>query len=703
MNISKETFLELLHAEDIEKAKASVIQDYKYMLEARQISDLAYSEMKRGHAAFAIGCDGKELPQVVLARFVRQGDYISGYYRDLALGVATGLAQVESYLSHHYNYNNFEYEPFSGGRQMTGHFGRPLLDREGQWKDQTKLINLISGISPTAAHLPRILGLAKASAFYQKDHAHLKDASRFSSGKEIVFATLGDASTAEGHFFETINVMCAQQLPILFSIWDDGYGISVESQDHNGAGDVSKCLAGFAYDASTNKGMKIFKVKGWDYWSVLETYNEAERVVREEGIPAFVHVIELSQPQGHSSSGDHRRYKSKERLQWEIDNDNIAQMRQWMLSTTIEGAETPNIITEETLEVIEKNLTKTVKARQKSLHQHIQTEFKDLKNQLLKLVQPLIEKSKQKSKLKEIISYYKSLTQFNIIPHYTYSTARKLLQTLVYEDFKEKQVLIDWLEEKFEQQREKTSSHLYTQTQKPEQLPHLTPKYDEDKNLMESGKLILRKNFDKLFENYPELCIFGEDVEMGDVNLGLEGLKEKYAHRIFDTGIAETTIIGMGVGLALRGLRPIAEIQYLDYLDYGLTILTDDLATLHYRSAGGQKAPLIVRTRGHRLQGIWHAGSPMGMILNSLKGMYVLSPRNFTVAAGFYNALMMQDNPALVIEPLNAYEIKEPMVKNLGEFYHTHRGSGITSSRIGCYGGQLWPYSEYHDGGMHQT
>lgn len=662
----------ILGASDVEEARKIILSDYKYAYTGRILSDMAYSEMKRGHAAFAVGADGKEVPQAVAGRMMRKGDYHSGYYRDLVIALVTETCTTSQFFTHHYNITDSKKEPQSGGRQMIGHYSTRMLDDNGEWKDQTEILNFISNVSPTAGHIPRVLGLAKATDFYSKHLSDLGEGSeKFAAGGEIVFATIGDASTSEGMFFETMNAICAYQLPVLLSVWDDSYGISVPSAEHNAQGSISKSLLGFAQkNDNATKGMKIFTAKGWNYWELCTVYTKAEAWVRNERKPAMVHVEELTQPHGHSSSGNHARYKSKQRLDWEQEYDNIQKMKEWVLSTTIsvEGKEEP-IATQEQLDEIEESIKKDVKQTQKKVYKSTQAVLKTHKNTLLSYASSMELPADNAQAIKDMIATFKSMTQIHIAPYQIFATSRQLIHSTATTHSLQRQALIEWSQSLFEQQKKGIGSHLYSQAHTADKVPHIPPTYDISQKEKIAGRKVLNENFKRLMEKYPEIVIFGEDVEMGDVHLGMENLYEMYGKsRIFDTGICETAIIGMGVGLSMRGLRPIADIQYLDYIFYAIPTLTDDLATTHYRSAGGQKSPLIVRTRGHRLQGVWHSGSQMGALINCLKGMYILTPRNFTQASGFYNALLQTDNPALLIEPLNGYEIKEEMPLNIGEY-----------------------------------
>jgi pyruvate/2-oxoglutarate/acetoin dehydrogenase E1 component/TPP-dependent pyruvate/acetoin dehydrogenase alpha subunit len=544
---------------------------------------------------------------------------------------------------------------------MNGHFGSRSLDENGEWKDLTKMKNSSADISPTAGQMPRLLGLAQASKVYRENPELQKGKFlKFSNkGNEIAFGTIGDASTSEGLFWETINAAGVLQVPMLMSVWDDGHGISVTKKYQTTKESISEVLKGFQRDKGKKNGYEIFKVKGWDYPALLETYAKAAKIVREEHIPALVHVDELTQPQGHSTSGSHERYKSKERLEWEQEYDCINQMRIWILKE--------KIATEEELKEIEDYAKKYVRQEKAAAWKAFITPIIEEQQYVIEKVNAMAQESAFSGQLTQLVNDLKVIkepTRKDV-----YSTLRKALRLVRNESVSVKQELINWLAEQNKINFDRYSSHLYSESaNSPLKVEEVPPVYTTDNKA--DGRVIVRDNFDKILEKYPEVLIFGEDSgKIGGVNQGLEGMQAKYGeHRVFDTGIREATIIGQGIGMAMRGLRPIAEIQYLDYLLYCLQIMSDDLATVRYRTKAGQMAPLIIRTRGHRLEGIWHSGSPMAGIINLVRGIHVCVPRNLTDAAGFYNTLLQGDDPALIVEPLNAYRTKELVPDNIGEF-----------------------------------
>jgi pyruvate/2-oxoglutarate/acetoin dehydrogenase E1 component len=544
----------------------------------------------------------------------------------------------------------------SAGRQMGGHFVTHSLNDNGSWKDLTDKYNSSADISPTAAQMPRLLGLAQASKIYREVKG-INTTNFSKKGNEVAWGTIGNASTSEGLFFETINAAGVLQVPMVISVWDDEYGISVHAKHHTTKENISEVLKGFQRDKNLN-GLEILRVKGWDYANLIATYQEASAIAREEHVPVLIHVHELTQPQGHSTSGSHERYKTVERLEWEANHDCNAKMRTWIIES--------GIATNEALIDIERAAKRDVRQAKNNAWntflKPIKKEQQDLVS-ILKHIAPLSVNAVFITKLQESLAQIGEPTRKDIL-----SVARKTLRFLIGESFAEKEQLIQWINNYYERIQPKFSSHLYSQTQNSNtRIKEVKPSYNDDATMVD-GRIILRDNFDAIFSNYPEALVFGEDTgNIGDVNQGLEGLQDKYgALRIADTGIREATIVGQGIGLALRGLRPIAEIQYLDYILYALQIISDDLATLHYRTKGKQKAPLIIRTRGHRLEGIWHSGSQMGGILNLVKGVNLLVPRNMTKAAGFYNTLLLGDDPAIVVECLNGYRLKEKMPNNLG-------------------------------------
>lgn len=630
--------------------KEDVLEDYGIAVLSRECSLMGKKEVLTGKAKFGIFGDGKEVPQVAMARAFQYGDFRSGYYRDQTLMMALGVHTVENFFAGLYAHADIKADPTSAGRQMGGHFATHSLDEEGNWKDLLKQKNSSSDISCTAGQMPRLLGLAQASKVYRElPNAESKGFSNH--GNEVAWGTIGNASTSEGHFFETLNAAGVMQVPMVISVWDDEYGISVPKEYHTTKESISEVMKGFQRDAN-HKGFEIFVAKGWDYPTLYDIYQKAAKIARKEHVPVLVHVKELTQPQGHSTSGSHERYKSAERLQWEKDFDCITKMREWILA---EG-----YATEEDLQAIEESAKKRVRdGKRKAWEAYMrpmETERKELL-QLLNSVQP-------KSTFATELSQVPTLSRKTIM-----NVARKALRQFLKEN-KEVSNLRTWITNYIATNEPKYSKYLYTEgTHNVMKITEVAPIYEPDAKLVDA-RLILRENFDALLTKYPNLLIFGEDVgNIGDVNQGLEGLQKKHGvTKVSDTGIRETTIVGQGIGLAMRGLRPIAEIQYLDYILYGLQTLSDDLATLHYRTFGRQLAPLIVRTRGHRLEGIWHAGSPMGVLLHSLRGVCILTPRNMVKAAGFYNTLLEGNQPAVVVECLNGYRLKEPMPTNLAEF-----------------------------------
>ena len=642
-----------------EDFKAQVIEDYKLAVTSRECSLLGRREVLTGKAKFGIFGDGKEVPQLAWAKSFQNGDFRSGYYRDQTFMMAIGALNIQQFFAGLYATTDIEQEPSSAGRQMGGHFATHSLQEDGTWKNLTQQKNSSADISPTAGQMPRLLGLAQASKIYRQVEGI--DAENFSkNGNEIAWGTIGNASTSEGLFWEAINAAGVLQVPMVMNVGDDEYGISVHARHQTTKENISEILKGFQRDEGQNNGYEIFRVNGWDYPSLIETYERASKIAREEHTPVLIHVQQLTQPQGHSTSGSHERYKSEERLQWEREHDCNVKMREWM----IEG----NLATDEELQAIEKDIKKQVRDAKKAAWDAHTAPVKKKHQEVL----PLIEKAASESSNKTfILQLHKGLAENREpLKKELLSTARKTLRYLIGEASSAKNDLINWIESYTSETQPQYSSHLYSESKfKALNIEPVEPSYTSDSEEVD-GRVVLRDNFDKIFEKYPEALIFGEDTgEIGDVNQGLEGLQEKYGElRISDTGIREATILGQGIGMAMRGLRPIAEIQYLDYLLYALQIMSDDLATLQYRTAGKQKAPLIVRTRGHRLEGIWHSGSPMGAILHSLRGIHVLVPRNMTKAAGFYNTLLESDEPALVIESLNGYRLKEKLPSNLGEF-----------------------------------
>jgi pyruvate/2-oxoglutarate/acetoin dehydrogenase E1 component/TPP-dependent pyruvate/acetoin dehydrogenase alpha subunit len=641
-----------------EDFKIQVLEDYKIAVTSRECSLLGRREVLTGKAKFGIFGDGKELPQLAMAKVFRNGDFRSGYYRDQTLMMAFGALTIEQFFAGLYANTSIEEEPMSAGRQMGGHFATHSLKEDGTWKNLMEQKNSSADISPTAGQMPRLLGLAQASKIY-RNVAGI-DAENFSdNGNEIAWGTIGNASTSEGHFWETINAAGVLQVPMVMSVWDDEYGISVHAKYQTTKENISEILKGFQRDEE-NKGYEIIVVNGWDYVALVEAYEKASKISRKSHSPVLIHVKELTQPQGHSTSGSHERYKDGNRLNWEREYDCNVKFREWVIEN--------NFATSEDLNEIEKEIKKEVRDGKKAAWDAYTAPMKQKQKQLL----PILDKVAAVSNNKEAILSLKKDVSENKDPlkKDLLVTARKSLRYLIGNENDEKSELISWIEEYTKNSQPEYSSNLYSESKyNALNVAAVHPTYSYDSQEVDA-RTILRDNFDKIFETRPETLIFGEDSgAIGDVNQGLEGLQEKYGKlRVADAGIREATILGQGIGMAMRGLRPIAEIQYLDYVLYALQIMSDDLATLQYRTKGKQKAPLIVRTRGHRLEGIWHSGSQMGALVHLLRGMHILVPRNMTKAAGFYNTLLQADEPALVVECLNGYRLKEKLPTNIGEF-----------------------------------
>ncbi len=637
--------------------KQQIIDDYRTAVTSRECSLLGRREVLTGKAKFGIFGDGKELPQLAWARAFKNGDFRSGYYRDQTFMMAIDHLSIEEFFAGLYAHTDIAFDPMSAGKQMGGHFATHSLDPDGNWKNLLAQKNSSADISPTASQMPRLLGLAQASKIYR--NVHTTEATNFSNkGNEVAWGTIGNASTSEGLFFETINAAGVLQVPMVISIWDDEYGISVHAKHQTTKEDISKILAGFQRDEE-DLGYEIIKVSGWDYPALVDAYERAGIIARKEHVPVLVHVTELTQPQGHSTSGSHERYKNEARLQWERDFDCNLKFRKWLIEQ--------GIATNEELLLLEKDIKKRVRTGKKIAWEAFLQPIQDEKKKVLILLDALINESINGSfitPLRTALDENKELLKSDIL-----SAARKALRYTITEKITSRDAIIQWVEDFISKTQPNYSGHLYNETDTvATNVKEVSPIYTNDQ--LVDGRVILRDNFDVLFDKHPNTLVFGEDAgAIGDVNQGLEGMQEKYGeHRVADTGIREATIIGQGIGMAMRGLRPIAEIQYLDYILYAIQILSDDLATLRYRTHGKQKAPLIVRTRGHRLEGVWHSGSQMGALITLLRGMYILTPRNMVKAAGFYNTLLESDEPAVVIECLNGYRLKERLPSNLGEF-----------------------------------
>ena len=636
-----------------------VLEDFRWALTSRHASLMGRKEVFMGKAKFGIFGDGKELAQVAMARAFQKGDFRAGYYRDQTFMMALGELTVQQYFAQLYAHTNVEADPASAGRLMNGHFATRFLNEDGSWKSLTSQYNAAADVSPTAAQMPKLLGLAFASKLFRNNKG-LKDLTDFSvNGNEVAWGTIGNASTSEGMFFETMNAAGVLQVPMVVAIWDDGFGISVPQEFHTTKGSISEALLGFQR-TDTEKGFEILRVKGWDYEGLMQSFASAGQFARESHVPVLLHVEEMTQPQGHSTSGSHERYKSKERLQWENDWDCILKFKEYIISS--------GYATIDHLDEIEAAVKVEVKLQKDAAWAAFSGEIKSELEEALSMIRSTAEKSSRKVLLIQLADDLKKT--INPIRKDVVSTVRKVLFLIRAEGEGIKKEVKDWYTQHQEKNFDRYNSHLYSQTEDAVSQAQVIPAQVNENSPMVDGREILQAFFDYTLEHNPRFFAFGEDVgKIGDVNQAFAGLQAKYGEwRVMDTSIRECTIIGQGIGAAMRGLRPMAEIQYLDYLLYAIQLLSDDLATLTYRTKGGQKAPLIVRTRGHRLEGVWHSGSPMGMILSSLRGMIVCVPRNMTQAAGMYAALLQSDEPALVIECLNGYRLKEQMPQNIGQY-----------------------------------
>lgn len=660
--MSNSTLNSLKKEMTFEEFKKSILNDFKIASESREASLLGRKEVLTGKAKFGIFGDGKEIAQLAMAKVFKNGDFRSGYYRDQTFMLATENLTIKEWFSGLYGNTDIDAEPMSGGRQMGGHFSTRSIDKDGNWKNLMQQKNSSADISPTAGQMPRLLGLAQASKIYRENTLlHTEEFLNFTNkGNEIAFGTIGDASTSEGLFWETINAAGVLKVPMLMSVWDDGHGISVSKEFQTTKASISEALKGMQREGN-GPGYEIFKTKGWDYAHLCETYEKAAAVCREQHVPVLVHVEEVTQPQGHSTSGSHERYKSKERLAWEIDFDGIKKMREWILQNAI--------ATEADLILIETDAKKVVRESKTAAWNDYLNPIKNEVSEALQILDACAQShtnfSEQITKVKNDLSSIIEPIRKDIL-----SSARRINYLLINEESDAKNNLKQLINKAHTENKYRFSSFLHSESSTSAlNVSSVEPTYSADEKLVD-GREILRDNYDVILNKYPQVLIFGEDVgKIGGVNQTCEGLQAKYGElRVSDTGIREATIAGQAIGLAMRGLRPIAEIQYLDYLLYAIQILSDDLSTLQYRTKGGQKAPAIISTRGHRLEGIWHSGSPMGMIINSVRGMHVCVPRNMTKAAGFYNLLLEADEPAIVIECLNGYRLKEKQPTNLGEF-----------------------------------
>jgi pyruvate/2-oxoglutarate/acetoin dehydrogenase E1 component/TPP-dependent pyruvate/acetoin dehydrogenase alpha subunit len=646
--------------ESLQLTRDEILQDYRIAFQSRQASLLGRKEVLTGKAKFGIFGDGKEVAQVALTHSFALGDFRSGYYRDQTMAFALGYSNVREFFAQLYADTDIEKEPASAGRQMNGHFATRSLNPDGSWKDLTAMYNCSSDISPTGGQMPRLVGLAYSSVLY-RNLEELKSAANFSkNGNEVAWGTIGNASCAEGMFWEAINACGVLKAPLLMSIWDDGYGISVPNEIQVTKNNVGELLSGFKREEGSDSGYDIYTVKAWDYPALVETYRIAAQKVRDTHIPAIVHVIEVTQPQGHSTSGSHERYKSKERLQWEEEWDGIRKMREWILAS--------NVATPEELDQLESDEKKFVRNEQKAAFEAFSAPIRHNLTHVTGLFEALAGTSSQPERLHDLVSNLKNA----IDPTWReLMVAAKRALLIVRNDHNPaKDQLLGWIRQVSTEKREAYSSHLHSETSESVQnVQQVAPVFSTESPTL-SGFEILNKFYDIVLERDPRVVVFGEDVgHIGGVNQTLMGMQAKYGKlRVTDTGIREATILGQAIGMSMRGLRPIAEIQYLDYVLYALQIMSDDLATVNWRTKGGQKAPAIISTRGHRLEGVWHSGSPMSGVVNLVRGMNVCVPRNFVQAAGMYNTLLQSDEPGLVVEVLNGYRQKEVLPDNIGAY-----------------------------------
>jgi pyruvate/2-oxoglutarate/acetoin dehydrogenase E1 component/TPP-dependent pyruvate/acetoin dehydrogenase alpha subunit len=650
------TDLQSAEALSFEAFKTAVINDYKIAFESRQASLLGRKEVLTGKAKFGIFGDGKEVPQVAMAKFFMPGDFCAGYYRDQTFAFATGIATINEFFSQLYADPNPNHDPHSAGRQMNSHFCSPFVDEEGEFLDLANRKNLAAGIAPTAGHMPKAFGLAYASKVY-RNVSVLQNETQFSKdGNEVCFATIGDASTSEGHFWETMNAASVSQVPLAVFVWDDGYGISVPKELQTVKASISEALSGFEKTRTSN-GIYIYKVKGWDYAQMCEAFEEGITIARNEHTPVLFHVEELTQPQGHSTSGSHERYKTPERLQWEREWDCLPKFRTWILENALASEQ-------EMISLEESSRAYVMQCRQETWKLY-DGPIQEQKTKTLQLISEL----SAHDETGRVEKFYQELLS-NTVPFRrdVMSALKKTISILKGKNVTH--AVEAYYESLLTESKTLFNSHLYFNEEAPFAVTELPDGLIQHEEPAQNGYEILNKYFDELFAANNKVVAFGEDLgKIGDVNQGFAGLQQKYGtSRIFDTGIRELTIMGQGVGMAMRGLRPIAEIQYLDYLLFGLQILSDDAATLHFRSTGKQIAPIIVRTRGHRLEGIWHSGSPMGLMINALKGFHVCVPRNMVQAIGFYNSLLEGKNPGIVVECLNGYRLKEKTPISLLEY-----------------------------------
>ena len=641
-------------------SKEEILNDYYLINESRNLSLIGRKEVFMGRAKFGVFGDGKELPQIAMSKFFRNGDFRSGYYRDQTFMMAIDQLNANQFFAQLYAHTDINFDPHSGGRQMNCHFGTRMLNSSGNWKTLTDMKNSASDVSCVSGQMPRIVGLGYASKLY-RENKDLGQMHNFSiNGNEVIFGTIGDASTSEGHFWESINACGVLQIPVVMSIWDDGYGISVPSEYHTTRNDLSKVLSGFQRSSKNENGFELITVKAWDYEGLLKAYSKAVKVAREDHVPSIIHVKEVTQPQGHTTSGSHERYKSKERLKWEEDFCCIKKMREWILKNKISDKVTLDNIEKKAEERVKKIRDKSWKDYRKN----IEDDFGDAMTIITRVAQNSPKNKKEIIQVRDELSNTLQPIKADIFKSLKF--VQRIIRT---ENNLAKPYLLNLINELEIKYKDQYSSHLYSESDKSvKNIGEIKPNYDKKPKLID-GREIINNFFNITFKNNPLVFAVGEDVGMiGGVNQGFAGIQEKFGKlRITDTGIRESSIIGQGIGAAMRGLRPIVEIQYLDYVYWAIQTLSDDLSTLHYRTKGGQKAPVIIRTRGHRLEGIWHSGSPMGTLINSLRGINVLVPRNFVDASGMYNTLLQSDEPGIIIEPLNAYRLKENLPNNLDQ------------------------------------
>ncbi|HZI25377.1 MAG TPA: thiamine pyrophosphate-dependent enzyme [Chryseolinea sp.] len=636
-----------------------ILSDYRLAVESREASLIGRKEVFMGKAKFGIFGDGKEIAQIAMAKVFRKGDFRSGYYRDQTFMFAIGELTVQQYFAQLYAHTSLEADPASAGRLMNGHYATRFLDNDGKFLNLTQAKNSSADISPTAGQMPRLLGLAYASKLFRQNPALKEFTSLSNNGNEIAFGTIGNASTSEGMFFEAVNAAGVLQVPMLISVWDDDYGISVPQEYHTTKLSISKALAGLQR-SETEKGFEIITVKGWDYTGLIEAYQRAETICREEHVPVLFHVQEMTQPQGHSTSGSHERYKSKERLTWEVENDCIRRMREWIINEVL--------ILPEEIDAIEKEAKASARQAKERAWRAFNNDVRKDQAKVTEILEKAIQETQSSA---EILGIKNDLVRaINPTRLETMRAAKRAIRYLVKYNVEATTILAEWLRNAETDNLDRYSSHLHSISDESAlKVERIEAVYSDTSPLVD-GREVLQACFDAALARDPRVLAFGEDVgKIGDVNQGFAGLQSKHGElRVTDTGIRECTIVGQGIGVALRGLKPIAEIQYLDYIIYALPTLSDDLACLYYRTKGGQKAPMIVRTRGHRLEGVWHAGSQVGMLINALRGVYIISPRNMTQAAGFYNTMLRSDDPSVIIECLNGYRLKEKLPDNVGEF-----------------------------------